>query len=264
VKAVDWFVHRSGEPSGRPLLLLHGFLGSGADWVEVMEGLPAGVYAAAPDLPGHGRTRANLEVLDFETLAGDLAEFAAREFNRPPVLAGYSMGGRIALHTALEYPESFAGLVLESATAGIEDVRDREKRIVADKDTADRLRRSETKTFLHSWYDQPVFSTLNRKQIDTLIKNRININPSSAAEVLESLSQGEQPNLWPGLGELSLPTLVMAGAEDNKYRELAVRMASAIPENRLSIIPEAGHITHLENKNEFVGALKTFLDECYG
>jgi 2-succinyl-6-hydroxy-2,4-cyclohexadiene-1-carboxylate synthase len=105
---------------------------------------------------------------------------------------------------------------------------------------------------------------LNRKQIDTLIKNRININPSSAAEVLESLSQGEQPNLWPGLGELSLPTLVMAGAEDNKYRELAVRMASAIPENRLSIIPEAGHITHLENKTEFVGALKTFLDECYG
>jgi 2-succinyl-6-hydroxy-2,4-cyclohexadiene-1-carboxylate synthase len=264
VQAVDWFTFRSGFPSGHPLLLLHGFLGSGADWLDVMDDLATNCYAVAPDLHGHGRTWTDLEKLDFDGLAGDLATLAAEEFDRPPIIAGYSMGGRIALYTALQHPEYFSGLVLESATAGIEKGQERRLRLTRDRDTARLLRNTGIKSFLLGWYKQSVFSSLTPKQIENLATSRSDNDAATAAFVLERLSQGRQPSLWPRLGELKLPTLLLAGDRDKKYGALAARMASAIPDCRLSIISEAGHITHMENKREFVGVLKKFLNECSG
>lgn len=261
---VDWFVTRSGHTTEAPLLLLHGFLGSGADWLDVMDDLETDCYAVAPDLPGHGRTGTDLEKLDFDGLAGDLSALAAEEFDRPPVIAGYSMGGRVALYTALQYPESFVGLVVESATAGIETDRDRRARIVKDRETARLLRDSGLKSFLRGWYRQPVFSSLTPKQIENLTRSRIKNDPAAAAFVLERLSQGRQPCLWPRLDQLTLPTLLLAGAGDEKYRKLAGRMAEAVPDGRLSIIAESGHITHMENKQEFVEALIAFMKKCSG
>jgi 2-succinyl-6-hydroxy-2,4-cyclohexadiene-1-carboxylate synthase len=245
--------------------MLHGFLGSGEDWLEVTGDLPAGVYAAAPDLPGHGRTGEVSEKPGFETVTAGVAELAGRVFADPPVLVGYSMGGRIALNAARRYPGRFAGLVVESATAGIKRESERDNRFAADIQIADRLRRAHGRDpdgFLRDWYNQPVFSTLTRKQIDGLIESRRHNNMAAAAAVLERLSQGRQPDLWPHLNELTLPVMVMAGANDPKYRRISEQMAAGIPGCSLCLIPEAGHITHMENRHAFVEALTGFLDRC--
>jgi pimeloyl-ACP methyl ester carboxylesterase len=60
------------------------------------------------------------------------------------------------------------------------------------------------------------------------------------------MGQGAQPSLWSSLSEITTPTLVIAGALDDKFVAIARRMADAMPSSRLALAPEAGHAVHLE------------------
>lgn len=244
-------------------MLLHGLMGEGADWKGVMAELPVFIHAAAPDLPGHGRTRDLPGIPGFDTLARDLAGLAAAEFDRPCVIAGYSMGGRVALYTALRFPGRFAGLVIVSSTAGIDDPQARRERVAADGEKARFLREAGIAPFVDGWYDQPVFGSLSRAQVATLKKRRIGNDPLSIAAALERLSQGQQPDLWPELPGLDIPVQVIAGERDNKYRALANRLAGTVPRGRVDIIAGAGHMPHVENRADFVKALTAFLNRIY-
>jgi 2-succinyl-6-hydroxy-2,4-cyclohexadiene-1-carboxylate synthase len=259
MSGAEWHVHRSGIPGGAGLLLLHGLMGEGADWEHVMEELPDSVHAAAPDLPGHGRTRAGAAGLGFDALARGLAGLAGTEFDRPCVIAGYSMGGRIALYAALRFPGRFAGLVIVSSTAGIEDPQARRDRIASDGKKARQLREAGIGPFVDSWYDQPVFESLSRAQAATLKKRRITNDPLSIAAALERFSQGQQPDLWPELPGLDIPVQVIAGERDRKYRALATRLARALPRGQAVFIAGAGHMPHVENRADFVKTLQAFL-----
>jgi 2-succinyl-6-hydroxy-2,4-cyclohexadiene-1-carboxylate synthase len=259
----EWYVHRSGNPRGAGLLLLHGLMGEGADWAGVMGDLGADIRAVAVDLPGHGRTRAGAGDLGFGTLARDLAGLAETEFDRPCVIAGYSMGGRIALYTALRFSGRFAGLVIVSSTAGIEDPQARRDRVAADGEKARLLREAGIGPFLDSWYGQPVFGSLSHEQTARLKKRRNGNDPRRIADALERLSQGQQPDLWPELPGLEIPVQVIAGEHDRKYRALATRLAGALPRGRADIVVGAGHMPHVENRVEFVKTLNAFLNRIY-
>jgi pimeloyl-ACP methyl ester carboxylesterase len=58
---------------------------------------------------------------------------------------------------------------------------------------------------------------------------------------------------------VATPTLLLAGALDPKFVEIAERMASAMPDARLTVIPEAGHAVHLERPDAWLEAVKAFL-----
>ncbi len=90
-----------------PLVLLHGLLGDGGDWQPVIDRLPA-IRCIALDLPGHGQHSA-LNVRDFEQSHQWLvAELASRNIERY-LLAGYSLGGRLALYHASREPAGLRG-----------------------------------------------------------------------------------------------------------------------------------------------------------
>lgn len=94
-----------------PLVLLHGLLGDSGDWQPVIDRLPA-IRCIALDLPGHGQHSA-LNVSDFEQSHQWLvAELASRNIERY-LLAGYSLGGRLALYHASREPAGLRGLLLE-------------------------------------------------------------------------------------------------------------------------------------------------------
>jgi 2-succinyl-6-hydroxy-2,4-cyclohexadiene-1-carboxylate synthase len=117
VKAPDLNYETTGGHSSPTFLFLHGFMGSSADWREVMGAMGDRTHCIAVDLPGHGAslglppdtytiegaTRAVIRTLD------DLQIFH-------PIVAGYSMGGRLALYLALRYPERRAGLEAARST----------------------------------------------------------------------------------------------------------------------------------------------------
>ena len=129
-----------------PVLLLHGFLGRGADWAPASERLAETRRVMAPDLPGHGRGGDwglgtgdwghAAEALDVAVPRRGSMQWAAdrlaARLEAPADVVGYSMGGRLALVLALRHPECVRRLVLLSASPGLKTAEERALRRASD------------------------------------------------------------------------------------------------------------------------------------
>jgi 2-succinyl-6-hydroxy-2,4-cyclohexadiene-1-carboxylate synthase len=258
-----WPSHSIGKNQNPPLLFLHGFMGRGTDWLSIANDCAARFYCLLPDLPGHG---ANLNLpfsqpLDFELIAHGVARLID-QFELDAVhLVGYSMGGRIALYTALKYPEKIKSLTLEGASPGIKTEQARRERAALDDQHALRLRAEGLETFIEEWYNMPLFQSLHRypQLLDRVKQQRKQNDPGWMAKIISELSPGRQPSLWPHLGALTVPVLLVSGALDQKYSEMAVAMAQQFPKATVKIIPASGHNVHLEQPAQFAELLTAFL-----
>ena len=101
--------------SGRPLILLHGGLGSGEMFGPVLPQLAARHQVVTVDLQGHGRTADIDRPLDAVLMAGDIAALIDHLQLATPDVVGYSLGGGVAFHTAAKYPAKVRRLVMVSA-----------------------------------------------------------------------------------------------------------------------------------------------------
>jgi pimeloyl-ACP methyl ester carboxylesterase len=101
--------------SGRPLILLHGGLGSGEMFGPVLPLLAERHQVIAVDLQGHGRTADIDRPIDVRLMAGDIAALVDHLRLATPDVVGYSLGGGVALQTAAQYPAKVRRLVLVSA-----------------------------------------------------------------------------------------------------------------------------------------------------
>jgi pimeloyl-ACP methyl ester carboxylesterase len=101
--------------SGRPLILLHGGLGSGEMFGPVLPLLAERHQVVAVDLQGHGRTADIDRPIDIRLMAGDIAALIDHLRLATPDVVGYSLGGGVALQTAAKYPTKIRRLVMVSA-----------------------------------------------------------------------------------------------------------------------------------------------------
>jgi pimeloyl-ACP methyl ester carboxylesterase len=101
--------------SGRPLILLHGGLGSGEMFGPVLALLAERHEVIAVDLQGHGRTADIDRPIDVRLMAGDIAALIDHLRLEAPDVVGYSLGGGVALETAVQYPAKIGRLVMVSA-----------------------------------------------------------------------------------------------------------------------------------------------------
>ena len=101
--------------AGRPLILLHGGLGSGEMFGPILPALAEHHQVIAPDLQGHGRTADIDRPLDIRLMAGDIAALIDHLALDQPDVVDYSLGGGVALQTAVRYPAKVRRLVTASA-----------------------------------------------------------------------------------------------------------------------------------------------------
>jgi 2-succinyl-6-hydroxy-2,4-cyclohexadiene-1-carboxylate synthase len=254
-----------GNRSSPGLVLLHGFLGSGDDWVGIANELAGEYCCVLPDLPGHGRST-NLppeRPLDFNLTSRAIVEMLDKSGLARVALVGYSMGGRVALHTSVSYPERINCLAIESASPGIEDDTERSQRARIDDQRANRLVAQGLTPFVDEWYDMPLFASLHRdpEGLRLLKQSRLNQDPQALAAALKSLSIGRQASLWNKLEALDIPTLVIAGQLDAKYCDIAVRISQRLPRARAATVQGAGHNAHFERPQEFLALLRDFLHD---
>ena len=101
--------------TGRPMVLLHGGLGSGEMFGPILAPLAAEHQVILVDLQGHGRTADIDRPLDLRLLADDIAALIDHlDLDRPDVV-GYSFGGGVAFWTAVRHPDKIGKLVMASA-----------------------------------------------------------------------------------------------------------------------------------------------------
>jgi len=245
-------------------VLLHGFTGSSSSWNPVRKALGAvGGSVSAIDLPGHGARSGEADPRAFSlatTLEGVDASFSAVGGQRN--LVGYSMGGRIALHYAHRNPDRLDRLVLEAASPGLADERERAERVAADERLADALERDGIEKFVDRWEALPLFATqsaLPEAIRAELRERRLLARPSGLASALRVLGTGRLPSLWDALPGIEVPALVLVGGLDAKFLEIGERMVGLLPRAYLHVVPDAGHAVHLERPDAWAGAVGDFL-----
>ena len=100
--------------TGRPLILLHGGLGSGEMFGPILPALAEQHHVIAVDLQGHGRTADIDRPIDIRLMADDIAALIDHLGLDKPDVVGYSLGGGVAFFTAVKYPEKVGRLVMTS------------------------------------------------------------------------------------------------------------------------------------------------------
>lgn len=237
---------------GPALCFVHGFTQTRASWQPVISHLSHSYSCTAVDAPGHGES-----VNGCLTLTECGNEIAA--VMTPGTLIGYSMGARMALHAALQHPEKVRRLVLISGTAGIDDVEERTLRVCNDEKLAEHIRDVGLATFIDEWLGNPMFSGLDREKAQ--INERLRNTPEGLADSLRFAGTGTQDPLWDRLAELSIPVLIITGAEDKKFADLGMRLHQGIATSTLKVVNGAGHTVHLEQTEQCVEILQSWLRE---
>ncbi len=174
----------------------------------------------------------------------------------------YSMGARAALLHALDHPTHWDGLILISASPGIDDAATRMMRAASDQALARQLVRGGVAAFLQQWQQTPIIQSQQRIRADwqlAMQRNRAQHTASGLATSLAQFGPAVCPNLWPKLHALSCPTLLITGSQDRKYCRIAKVMLQQLPQAQGACIPNVGHMPHLEAPHASAAAIRSFL-----
>ena len=243
--------------TGKPLVCFHGFSESGSTWdgIEV-----PGYRLIRIDSMGHGRSARPMDLGPYTLpqMLRDLHRVIYAVAGERYVLMGYSMGARMALLYALEYPEEMTHLVLESGSVGIEDEGERQDRYVADQGLAERIRAHDITWFSETWAKLDIFKTqqgLPAKVQQQIQGRRLLNSPHALAFTLEGSGQGSMPYVGHRLSELTMPVCYISGELDTKYTAIGARYFGDVHR----IVPQVGHNVHVEAPEMYQQILKEFL-----
>ena len=232
-------------------------MGRSADWDAVSADLGGAAHLLAPDLAGHGTARHLPAHPDRE--ADRLADLARESFGGEGfVLAGYSMGGRLALHLLHRHPERIRGLVLVSAAPGLRQPEERAARRETDRQRAHAIA-EDYAAFLDRWYRMGLWGSLDEALRQHLTLDRFTHNdPKALGRALAGMGPGAMAPLWDSLSRIRVPSVAVAGAQDAKYAHLADEMAREGP-FRVTLVPDAGHALLAEAPHAVADALRAVL-----
>lgn len=262
VDGVNYGYDQLGD--GEPLILLHGFTGRRESWWPVRHQLAAHACVTLFDLPGHGETAiiSDPARYTFERGIDDLAQAARNLGIDRAAWCGYSLGARVALGLTLRHPGLVSKLILESGSPGIAEPKARLERQRLDEELAARIERNGVSSFVEEWESLPLWQSQSRLTPDVRQRQRDirqRNDASGLANSLRGMGQGAQPSLWPQLHQIRVPVLLLVGALDTKYVDIAAAMAGRLPAATVEIVAGAGHTVHLESPEEFCDLVVNFL-----
>lgn len=273
-------LHTAGDKDGAAagtVVFLHGFPFNGSMWSSQLQVLPDGWRGIAPDLRGFGATgmralpgevstgkriggriaRSSEPVLTMTRLADDVAELIHDRAGGQAVVCGLSMGGYVALELWRRHSETIRGLILADTRAGADDDEARENRLRMAQTARTAGIRPIAVTMLPSLLT-PATREGSVLVVEAVRKMILSTPPATVIAALAGMAA--RHDATGDLPSISVPTLVMAGAEDTITPPAVGRkMAAAIPDGSFVEIPDAGHLSNLENPEAFNRSLAEYL-----
>ncbi|XP_038694901.1 protein PHYLLO, chloroplastic isoform X2 [Tripterygium wilfordii] len=256
------------------IVFLHGFLGTGDEWIPIMKAISGSARCISLDLPGHGGSKMqNLDGkkdaleqdLSIKAVADVICNLIQQFTSGKVTLVGYSMGARISLYIAQRFADKVKGAVIISGSPGLKDAVARKMRMARDDSRAYTLVAHGLQLFVDSWYTGEMWKSLrSHPRFDQVIASRLlHDDVHILAKLLSDLSVGRQPPLWEDLKQCRTPLLFIVGERDEKFKKIAKEMCDEIGTTNMIYetveIPDCGHAVHLENPLPVIRALRHFI-----
>ena len=234
--------------AGAPLLFLHGGGGAGI-WLPCMAKLAKKFDVIAPEHPGFGDSDTPPWLDTIEDLANFYLDFLDQLDLRGVHLIGSSLGGWVAAELAVRNATRLASLTLIGA-AGIH---------LKDVEQVDTFLSNDEQRIRDLFHDQElaeaVIAGSERPELeDAALKNRM------MTAKLSWQPRNHDPQLRKWLHRIKVPTLLVWGDHDRLFpKEYALAYQRLIPGAKVVIIPNCGHLPHVEKGDEFAAELETFI-----
>jgi len=258
----DYQIYGKGEP----ILLLHGFIGSQKTWSNIINPLSKQFQVITIDLIGHGNTESPYDVnlYQMEAVVDQLDELLKQLKIDQVNILGYSMGGRVALSFTCLKQDRVKKLILESASPGILDEKEREDRKKHDFQLAQKILKDGIESFVNEWEKLPLFKS--QKQLPEGVQkqirlSRLNQNKMGLANSLIGMGTGSQPSWWEHLQKIEIPVKIVVGQLDHKFCNIGEEMGLKLQHASISTVPNVGHAPHIEEPEKFAKIVMEFLQD---
>jgi pimeloyl-ACP methyl ester carboxylesterase len=252
-------LHTVVRGHGSPILLVHGFPLDDTMWTGQIDGLADKYRVIAPDLRGFGRNEpVTADAITMDEFADDLNGLLdSLGVEEPVCYCGLSMGGYIGFRFIEKYGRRLHSLVLCDTRPGA----DTEEGAKGRRQLAEKVLRSGSETVVEAMLPKLVSQKTNADRPEVLEQLRGTIqttDPRSIAAALHGMAQ--RPDSTPLLSKMTVPTLVLCGAEDSLTPpDVMCDMAAQIPNAEYVEIPETGHMSPLEDPAAANAAIRRFL-----
>jgi 3-oxoadipate enol-lactonase len=246
--------------AGPTLVLLHAFPLDRHMWKPQLAELAGTARVIAPDLPGFGKSPLPSEPWSVDSAADSVAALLdTLGVSGRVVVGGLSMGGYVAMAFARRFPDRLAGLILADTRAEPDDAAAK-----GNRDKLIAIARSEgSGAIVDAMLPKLVGEETRAKRpgvAETVRALGAKQNPEAVAAALAALR--DRPDAGPGLDALTAPLLVLVGEHDAVTPPtLAAAMAGRVYGSELVTVAGAGHLSNLENPDEFNAAVARFLAE---
>jgi pimeloyl-ACP methyl ester carboxylesterase len=242
--------------TGRPLILLHGGLGSGEMFGPNLSALAKGRQVIAVDLQAHGRTADIDRPLSTELMAGDIAALITHLKLERPDLMGYSLGGGVALITALRHPELVGKLVVVSTairrSAFYPEILGQQGQVTAA--AAEAMKQTPMYQLYASIAPRPEDWPRLLMKIGDAMQDDFDYSKEVAGLTATSLIVAGDADIFPPTHAIEVFGLLGGGKRDGGWD------GSGRPRSRLAILPGLTHYT-IANAPALSAVAIAFLDE---
>jgi len=251
-----WYVEE-GNPNAMPVIFLHGFPFSHEMWSEQIASVARHYRAIAYDIRGHGKSYVGEAQFTIEHHVDDLFGLMDIWKIEKAVLVGLSMGGYIALRALERNQQRFRAAVLCDTKSEADTNEGKLKRFDSMKFVREHGSEAFAETFVKNVFAPESFTT-KPEAIRRITKIIAATPPLSIAGTLLALAA--RTDTTASLPSITIPTLILVGEKDATTPPAASQaMHEKSPHSELHIIPNAAHMSNLENPTEFNRHLLAFL-----
>ena len=246
-----------GLPQGLPVVFIHGFPFSHSMWEPQMKALPNNIRAVTYDVRGHGESDVADSIYTIELFVDDLIALLDHLSIERAVLCGLSMGGYIALRAFERHAERFKALILCNTRTEADTNEGKVKRSASIRTVKAEGVAAFADGFVKAVFAEKTFQANPSavEMIRALIKRN---SPLGICGTLIALAA--RTDTTAVLPSIRIPTLILVGAEDKLTPPSASEsMRDRIAKSEMHVIPNAAHMSNLENPEEFNAHLIHFL-----
>ncbi|WP_204524810.1 alpha/beta fold hydrolase [Confluentibacter citreus] len=245
-----------------PIIFLHGFPFDKTMWQGQLDFLKSSYRLIACDIRGFGKSTDEESALSMDLFADDLIQFMDKLSIEKAIVCGLSMGGFVALNAMKRFPDRFDALILCDTQCIADTAEVKEKRYTAINEIENEGVSNFNEGFIKKVFHKD--SIANKKE---LVEELRHVVFSNSEHIIKQglIALAERSETCSTLKEINIPTLILCGREDEVTPLVqSESMHTSIEGSILHVIDNAGHVSNLEQPDDFNKYLHDFLTGIEG